>query len=499
MDSLSLIGLSKAYGGVPALRDVTLHLAPGRVHALMGENGAGKSTLIKLIAGVVPADAMVVRRGATAVSLRNAADAAAAGFRFIHQELNIVPQLSVAENILLGHPSPRRFGVLVDWARMHDRARAALAFLGAAHIDVTRQAGDLGTGDRMLMRIASALVVEEGQAAPCLYVLDEPTAALTATESAKLFAVMSRLTAQGAAILYVSHRMEEVMAVCDDVTVLRDGAHAMAAPIAQTTQTAIIQTMTGRQQTAEPPTGPVVRGAVACDAIGVVSGRLRDISFTLQAGEVLGLAGLEEAGQGDLLRLLLGMGRVKSGQLRVLGGPAPTSPVQAWARGVAYVPRERRSEGLMLGMDVRCNTLLPHLGSFGILARKGPETVRTRDLAEKVRLRYRNPGQTVRELSGGNQQKVVFARAIAGNPRLLLLEEPTRGVDVGARAEIHALIWGLSAQGCAVILASSDLPELLGLSHRVLILQDGRQAALIDRAGLTADQLLARVYSPNPA
>jgi ABC-type sugar transport system ATPase subunit len=226
---------------------------------------------------------------------------------------------------------------------------------------------------------------------------------------------------------------------------------------------------------------------------------LREISFSLKAGEVLGLVGLEQSGQSDLLRLMLGMVRVRSGQLTVLGGPVPCSPVDAWARGVAYVPRERRAEGLMLGMDVRSNSLLPHLGDYGLIARKRREASRTRDLAERVHLRYRDTAQSVQELSGGNQQKVVFARAIAGNPRLLLLEEPTRGVDVGARAEIHALIRGLSAQGCAVILASSDLPELLGLSNRFLILQDGRQAALIDRQRLTPDQLLARVYSQSPA
>jgi ribose transport system ATP-binding protein len=500
MHSLSLIGLSKAYGGVPALRDVTLHLTAGRVHALMGENGAGKSTLIKLIAGVVAADSIEVRRDSAPLPLRSASDATAAGFRFIHQELNIVPQLSVAENILLGHPSPRRLGVLVDWPRLQDKARAALRFLGAEHIDVTRQAGDLGTGDRMLMRIASALVVAEGQAPPCLYVLDEPTAALTAPESAKLFAVMARLTEQGAAVLYVSHRMEEVVAVCDDVTVLRDGAHVMTAPIAQTSQVAIIEAMTGRALADDTPSfATAPHSEVACAAAGVSAGRLREISFSLKAGEVLGLVGLEQSGQSDLLRLMLGMVRVRSGQLTVLGGPVPCSPVDAWARGVAYVPRERRAEGLMLGMDVRSNSLLPHLGDYGLIARKRREASRTRDLAERVHLRYRDTAQSVQELSGGNQQKVVFARAIAGNPRLLLLEEPTRGVDVGARAEIHALIRGLSAQGCAVILASSDLPELLGLSNRFLILQDGRQAALIDRQRLTPDQLLARVYSQSPA
>ena len=500
MERLSLIGLSKSYGGVPALRDVTLHVKAGRVHALMGENGAGKSTLIKLVAGVVRADTMRVERDGSPMQIASAADATRAGFSVIHQELNIVPQLSVAENILLGRPSPRRLGVLVNWQQLQDRAGAALEFLGAGHIDVTLQAGDLHTGDRMLTRIAAALVVDADQPPPCLYVLDEPTAALTAAESEKLFDVIARLTARGAAVLYVSHRMDEVMRICDDVTVLRDGGHVLTTPVAETSRAEIIKAMTGQAGNdavlaRQTPMGP----GIACNAQGVETARLRGIDFTLAKGEILGIAGLEDAGQSDLLRLFLGLGRVREGRLEVLDGPAPTGPVQAWSRGIAYVPRERRAQGLMLTMAVRDNALIPHLGDYGFFARKPAETTRTGSLAQQVKLRFRGPDQPVGQLSGGNQQKVLFARALAGKPRLLLLEEPTRGVDVGARAEIHALIRGLSAEGCAVILASSDLPELLGLSDRLLILHEGRQAALVDRDGLSPADLLARIYAPKAA
>jgi ribose transport system ATP-binding protein len=500
MERLSLIGLSKAYGGALALRDVALTLNGGRVHALMGENGAGKSTLIKLIAGVVRPDAMRIERDGVAVSLRSAADAGRAGFRFIHQELHIVPQLSVAENILLGHPSPRRFGLLMDWPALQDRARRALEFLGAGQIDVTAQAGDLTTGDQMLMRIASALVVAEGEPPPCLYVLDEPTAALTATESEKLFDVIARLKAQGAAVLYVSHRMDEVMRICDDVTVLRDGAHVLTTTIAATTRSDLIAAMTGQGGSDEVIARDTAPGAgIAVSAQGVTTAALRDIGFDLRAGEVLGIAGLEGAGQGALLRLLLGQDRVLAGRMRVLDGPCPASPVQAWSRGIAYVPRERRAEGLMLGRTIRDNTLLPHLGDYGLFASRPDETARTLLLAEQVRLRYRDPDQPVGELSGGNQQKVLFARALAGQPRLLLLEEPTRGVDVAARSEIHSLIRGLAAEGCAVVLVSSDLPELLGLSDRLLILHEGRQTDLLPQAGLSPPDLLARIYSAKAA
>jgi len=500
MNRLSLIGLSKSYGGVPALHDVSLHLRAGRVHALMGENGAGKSTLIKLIAGVVPADAMDVSIDGARVGPYSSAGAARAGFRFIHQELNIVPQLSVAENILLGRPAPRRLGMLVDWRRLQDRARAALAMLGAGEIDVTTQAGELGMGDRMLVRIASALVAEPGETPPCLYVLDEPTAALTAAESEKVFAVIARLATRGAAVLYVSHRMEEVLRICDDVTVLRDGGHVMSAPIASTSRTKIIEAMTGRDVEDIAPRRRTAFGDdLACVAEDLATQRLSGIGFSLRAGEILGIAGLEEAGQSRLLRLILGAGRVTSGRLKVLGSTGPVSPVDAWARGVAYVPRDRRAEGLMLGMAVRANTLLAHLRDYGTFARRGQEVSRTRALATQVGLRFQGPEQAVGQLSGGNQQKVVLARAIASNPRLLLLDEPTRGVDVAARAEIHALIRDLSAKGCAVMLASSDLPELLGLSDRLLILHDGRQVALIDSAGLAPPDLLARIYSAKAA
>ena len=500
MQTLSFQGLTKSYGGIPALSDVTLTLLPGRVHALMGENGAGKSTLIKLIAGVVAADRMTVLCNGKEVTLRSAADASRAGFRFIHQELNIVPQLSVAENVMLGHSAPSRFGAFIDWRRLADSAASALSFLGAGHINVRQQAGALATGDRMLTRIASALVAETGAPEPCLYVLDEPTAALTASESTKLFDVITRLKARGAAVLYVSHRMNEVLQICDDVTVLRDGRHAMTGTIARTNRAEIIGAMTGKTISDAIPvrSGPVGQG-VACRAKALATRDLSGLDLTLAEGEISGVAGLEEAGQTSFLRLILGQGRIHKGSLEVLGGTVPKSPEEAWARGVAYVPRERRGEGLMLGMGVRPNALFPHLGGYGFFARKGAEVARTRTLAEQVRLRFQGTEQPVGQLSGGNQQKVLFARAIAGNPKLLLLEEPTRGVDIGARAEIHGLIRSMSGAGTAVILASSDLAELLGLSDRILILQRGRQVALLDQQKMTPADLLSRIYAPEAA
>ena len=493
--ALEFGGLTKRYGTVTVLSDVSLRLEPGRVHALMGENGAGKSTLIKLIAGVMPSDTLTLRRDGAEIPLRSAADAAAAGFRVIHQELNLVLQLSVAENILLGQPMPRRLGLLVDWPELTRRATAALAELGVTTLDVTQQAGALASGDRMLVKIASALVRSKGEAPPCLYVLDEPTAALSDFEAEKLFTVIARLKAQGAAILYVSHRLAEVMRICDDVTVLRNGQHITTTPLNATTKEEVILHMTGRKLVdGYPPRTEAIGDGMVCQIKNLCSPALSGLTFNLRRGEVLGISGLAGAGQTDVLRLFLGLERPVSGQITLDGAPLPRSPAEAWARGVAYVPRERRSQGLMMQMGSRSNTLLPHY--TGLRARMADERRRTAALAASVSLKSSGPEQPVWQLSGGNQQKVVFGRALAGKPRLLLLDEPTRGVDVGAKFEIYRLVRALSAQGCAVLLSSSDLPELLGLCDRILVLQGGRQSAILDPADLAPNDLLNAFYGP---
>ena len=503
MTRLTFHHMSKAYDGVPALQDVTLTLTGGRVHALMGENGAGKSTLIKLIAGVVRADSLSVDRDGAVVPLSSASDAHRAGFRFIHQELNIVPQISVAENILLGHRFPRRFGLAVDWRALRAKARAALAYLGAGQIDVKARAGDLPAGEKMLIKIAAALVSDgdgDGNTAPVLYVLDEPTAALTGEESEMLFDVITRLKDKGAAVLYVSHRMDEVLRICDDVTVLRDGKHVSTGPVAETSRSAIIHQMTGRNvaDTYPPRTNPVA-ARVAARVCDVTTRHLTGLNFELHEGEILGITGLAEAGQSQLLKMFMGLERIVQGEAHMaehpLPRPLPRTPSDAWRRGVAYIPRERRAEALMLNMSIRANMVLPHLGGYGRIAKKRAETRDCLRLGHMTRLKYDGPQQPVGQLSGGNQQKVVFARALHGTPELLLLDEPTRGVDVGAKYDIYVLVRDLSAQGCPVILTSTDLPEILGMCDRILVLQDGRQAHLLDRGTLQAADLLAHFYA----
>lgn len=495
MPILSIRHLHKSFGGAPALSDVSLDLEGGEIHALMGENGAGKSTLIRILAGVTLADRVEARLDGTPLALGSPTEAERAGFRFVHQELNIVPSLSVAENIFLGHSMPHRLGVTVDWRQLNSCAAEALARFGMRHIDPRTKAGRLGMGDRMLVRLASMIVA--GAEAPRLFILDEPTAALTHLESERLFRVLDELTANGAAILYVSHRMDEVLALARRVTVLRDGRVALATRIAETGRSDIIRAMTGRDVAeSHPPRLPPPVGRTVCRLEGVSSGPLSDLRFEIRAGEVLGVVGLENAGQTDLLRLLMGDLGHSTGWAEVVGAPLPRSPAAAWRRGIAFVPRERRKDGLMLGRTIIANMVLPHLARLSPsgFARSRREAIEARRVAERLGLRFQRLSQPVRTLSGGNQQKVVLGRATLVRPRLLLLDEPTRGVDVGARQDIYAALRDLVAGGTAALVASTDLPEVLGLSDRVLILRNGRQAGLVEAQGLNPSKLLSLIY-----
>ena len=434
------------------------------------------------MAGLERADAGRITLDGAPIALSGPDAAAAAGLRFLHQELQVVPGLSVAENMHLAHALPQRFG-LVDWRRMRVAAEAALAELGIGHIGGRAVMRDLGPGDRMLVRIAATLVAGEGA---WLYVLDEPTAALSHAEAERLFAVIGRLRARGAAVLYVSHRMDEVMRLADRVTVLRDGCHVSTHAIADTGRDRIIHDMTGRdyadlfpsRAAVEP--GPVVLCGEGC---------------TLRAGEVLGLAGLAGSGRNALLKRLIGA-LPRSGAVDLCGVAVAASPAAAWAAGMAYVPRERRAEGVMLRQPLARTVTLPHLRAMsraGFL-NHGRQAMLVVAKAAEVRLKARGPGQPLAELSGGNQQKVLFARALAGRPKVLLLDEPTRGVDVGAKADIYALIRDLAAGGTAVIIASSDLPELIGLCDRIALMRGGQVSRDLPAAGLTEAGLLAALY-----
>jgi ribose transport system ATP-binding protein len=454
MRTLTLSGLDKSYGPARVLQGVDLALRAGEVHALMGENGAGKSTLIKVLAGIVHADRMEITVDEEARRLSGPADAAALGLRFVHQELNIVPSLSVAENILLSRHTPRRFGIAVDWRAMHARAAEALARFGADHIDPSTRAGSLSTGDRMLTVLAGLLASDD--TAPSVFVMDEPTAALTHAEADRLFAVIADLKARGAAILYVSHRLAEVVEIADRVTVLRDGAVALSCPMAETSKDGIIAAMTGQDVAdAYPgrPAGTAPGQEVVLEVAGPLGRAGRDVGFQLRRGRDPRDRGVGRRGAvGDPARA---SGRSAAGRPDASAWaerPRRASAAEGWACGIAYVPRERRREGLMLGRGIAPNVVLPHLARlsrWGLWSRGRRRTAEAEARGREVRLKYDRLGQSVATLSGGNQQKVVFARAVAGTPRLALLDEPTRGVDVGARADIYAMIRRLSAAGRA--------------------------------------------------
>lgn len=494
---LELDGIGRRFGAVTALDGVGLTLRAGEVHALMGENGAGKSTLIRILAGLDRPDTGRIALDGADLALGSPAAMRAAGLRFIHQELHPVPGLSVAENMILDHPYPKRFG-LVDWRALHRIASAALGRLGLARLDPRAPMSTLGAGDQMLVRIAATLIAQEGAGRDAwAYVMDEPTAALTTGESDQLFAVIDELLRQGAAVLYVSHRMGEVMRLAHRITVLRDGRHIATRRKDQTDEAQVIADMTGRTleglfpPRTSPPGEKVVLRAADLSAPGLIRA-----GFELRAGEIFGLAGVAGAGRGALLRAILGDGP-RRGTLTLDGAPVGRSPASVWAQGIAYVPRERRAQGLVMRRAITENVALPHLASLargGVFLNAPRQRKLATDLGEQVRLKAASVAQSCDELSGGNQQKVLFARALAGNPKVLLLDEPTRGVDVGARFDLYRLIRALSDQGVAILLASSDLPELLGLSDRIGVMRDGVLAETIAAEGLTEAALLARFY-----
>ena len=474
MDLIRVENLRKSYGGAFALRGASFTLRAGETHALMGENGAGKSTLIKILAGATLADSGEIHLNGAPARATSPGDAHRLGLRFIHQELNIVPALSVAENIFLGRPYPRRFG-LVNWRLLNARARQALAALEVAHISPRATLASLPVGDRMLVKIAAAFLDDDAR----IFVMDEPTAALTSQESERLFAVVRRLRAQGCGVVYVSHRLDEVLDLADRITVLRDGETAATLTRAEANKQKLIGLMTGGREIAGLSATTAARPEIALAVERLSAEGLQDVSFTLRRGEILGVAGLAGSGAERLTKALL-------------AAPPLRSPAEAWRQGVALLPRERRAQGLWLGESITKNIALPHLS--GLWLKRRAERARAVETGARVRLKASGPQQKVRALSGGNQQKVMFARAVAGSPAVLLLDEPTRGVDVGAKFDIYALLAELAAAGTAILVSSSDQEELLHICSRLIVLREGRVAASVPAQGLTPQSLLALCY-----
>ncbi len=500
---LKLSGVTKSFGAVRALKGVSFELHPGEVHALLGENGAGKSTLIKVITGAHTPDGGLLEIGGKAVENLTPEHARTLGVACIYQQPALFPELSVSENIGLRLEKPGVFQ-RVDWKARRQNAAALLKRIGAA-IDPDAVVKSLSMPEQQLVEIACAL----GSGARTV-IMDEPTASLTRSEQELLFGVVRELRASGAGVIYISHRLEEIFALADRVTVLRDGESIAARPVRdadgqmQLSEEELIRLMVGRPVAAIYPPREGTPGATVLelDSVGCAVAGIRGISLRVRAGEILGLAGLVGAGRTELARILFGLTPADSGRIRLENQEVRIdSPRQAVELGIAYVPEDRRRHGVILQMAIAENITMavhPRLFPGGAL-RFGAERALALEYMERLGIKAYGPEAPGGSLSGGNQQKVALARWLATKPRLLILDEPTQGVDVGAKSEIHRIIRSLAAEGLAVLMISSDLPEILGMSDRIAVLRGGRLVQTLEGAEASADAVMAAALRDQPA
>ncbi len=494
-DLLVMEQISKSFPGVRALDDVTLDVRTGEVHALVGENGAGKSTLMKILMGALPKDSGTIRLDGAAVSIQNPSDALALGISMIYQELTLIPYLTVGQNIYLGREPllPLR---RIDWKTLYDRADEQLQRM---HIELDPQAtvADLAIAQQQMVEIAKALSLHAR-----LIVMDEPTSSLTERESERLFDLIRALKQEGVTIIYISHRLEEIFEIADRVTVLRDGKNVGTLPVAEATPADLVRRMVGRDiqemfQKKEAEKQNVVLEIKHLSGAGC----LRDISLQLRRGEILGLAGLVGSGRSTLSRVLFGAQRAEQGELWIEGQRVTIdSPETAIRHGVGLVPEDRKSQALFLNMAVEANIVisaLPHLARAGVVDYRRAHAL-AREYSEKLDIRTPSLRQLTKHLSGGNQQKTVIARWLTLNPRILILDEPTRGIDVGAKAEIHALMSQLAQQGVGILMVSSELPEVLGVSDRILVMREGRVVGEFGRDEATEDKIMLAATGTAP-
>jgi ABC-type sugar transport system ATPase subunit len=479
-------GISKRFGGITALSDVSFEIAAGSCHAICGENGAGKSTLGRILAGIESAGAGTMALDGVPFAPGAARDAFVAGIAMVHQELAFCANLSVAENLCLSF-LPRR-GAFVDREALTARAVEMLAATGA-EIDPARTMESLSVAEQQLVQIAAAV-----GAGARVIIFDEPTSALGARETERLYDVIARLKAAGTTIIYVSHRMHEIFRLCDAVTVLRDGAHAATRPIGEVDEAALVELMIGRRlDQFFPPGIEGGPGEALLDVRGLrTSTGVRDVSFTVRRGEVVGLAGLVGAGRSQVAHALFGLDSTAAGDVTLAGARGiPASPNAAIARGVGLVPEDRKRHGLVLAMANRANAslaVLDRVATRGFIRAQDERGIVGRAF-QRMRMSA-DPEAVTGTLSGGNQQKVVLARWLAARSAILILDEPTRGVDVGAKAEIHEWVAAAAAAGAAVLLISSDMPELLHLATRIVVMHDGRTVGELSRTDATQERAL---------
>lgn len=492
---LELQGIKKSFPGVLALDGVDFNLRPGEVHALVGENGAGKSTLIKVVSGVHQPDAGEIRLQGLPVTFPNPLVAQQHGVAAIYQEPTLFPDLSIAENIFIGHQPVRSVTRHVDWKRMYEQAGELLNSLGV-NLDPRARVRGLSVAQQQMVEIAKALSLSAR-----ILIMDEPTSALTLRDVEDLFRITRQLREAGTGIIFISHRLEEAFELADRITVLRDGHYVGTRTVKDVTTDEVIQMMVGRTLDTLFPKEEVTPGEVMLRVDGLTKeGMFQDVCFESRRGEILGLAGLVGARRTNVAHAIFGISPADSGTIWVDGRQVNIgSPRDALALGVVYVPEDRQHQGLVLPMDITQNVTLPILKEF---ARQGgwldndAEQQTTQRFVERLDVRATGLWQKVQELSGGNQQKVVLAKWLAARPRILILDEPTRGIDVGTKAAVHKLMSKLAGQGMTILMISSELPEILGMSDRIVVMYEGRVTAHFTRDEATQEKIMAAATTP---
>lgn len=482
-----MIGICKSFGANKVLGGVNLHVRPGEVHALMGENGAGKSTLMNILTGIHKADAGTIMVDGKEVTFRNNKDAEEHGIAFIHQELNIWPNLSVLENLFLMNQPKTRFGT-IDFKKMREMAEAKCQEIGI-ELPLDEIAGECSVGQQQMTEITRSLMLDAKTV-----IMDEPTAALTERETDRLFDVMRKLKNKGVSIIYISHRMEEVFANCDTITVMRDGQTISSRPTEETNMDQIVGDMVGRVMSEYYPARTNVPGDEVFRVEGFTQpGVFQDISFNLRKGEILGVAGLMGAGRTEIMRAIFGVDPHESGKLYFEGKEIHIkNPGDAIRQGFGFITENRKTEGLILDFSIERNIALPseeRLAKSHVINDKN-EFDFSSGLSKRLGVKAQDINLPASTLSGGNQQKVVIAKWVGMHPKLLILDEPTRGIDIGAKKDIYDLMNELTAQGVSIIMVSSELPEVIGMSDRILVVHEGRAAGIVEHKDATQTRIM---------
>lgn len=483
---LQMKDICKSFPGVKALDGACLNAYKGRVMALMGENGAGKSTLMKIMTGIYTKDSGTIFYRGNKVAFKGTKDSQESGIAIIHQELNLIQHMNITENIFLGRELTNSFGK-IDWALMHEEARSILSLLNVEDSEKTL-IKDLTIGKMQMVEIAKAL----SQNAK-LIVMDEPTDALTDKETESLFKVIKELTSEGKSIIYISHRLKEIPAICDDITILRDGRFISEAEVKDIDENYIIEKMVGRTLSEQFPNVSVTPGAEVLRVENLYGKYVKNSSFTLKQGEILGIAGLMGAGRSELVKTIYGYYKKFSGKVFIEGKEVfIDSPESGVNHGIAYVSEDRKGDGLVLGLSVKENMTLSSLKFFSsrLGLNKNAENKSVDEYIRKFGVKTPSPNQIIKNLSGGNQQKVAIAKALLTNPKILILDEPTRGVDVGAKKEIYDVINELKKKGLSIIMISSEMPEVMGLSDRIMVIHEHKISGTLSKDEFTQEKIM---------